>query len=125
MKYSTLGAAICFVILLATACKKENEQPELNLVGLWRGNIYTYGTLLVNKENGKCRMYFSTSYEDTAQASKIWDGNYVKTSRGYEFRFYSDTVVTCVLHTEEVSPQRITGKAFVLQAALDFELQKY
>jgi hypothetical protein len=125
MKNSTLGAAICFIILLATACKKDNDQAPVNMVGNWRGNIYTYATLLVTKENGKSRMYFSTAYEDTAQAGQIWDGNYIKTSKGYEFRFYNDTVVTCVLHTNEVSPQRITGKAFVLQAALDFELEKY
>jgi hypothetical protein len=116
--------AICFFILLATACKKEAGPSVANLAGEWRGNIYTFGTLLINKENGKSRIYVGTAYEDTTQASYIWDGTYVKTGKGYEFKFYSDTTVTCVLHTEDVSSQKMTGVAFILQAALDFELKK-
>lgn len=124
MKKSTLGAAVCFIILLATACKKENEQPAVNLTGQWRGNIYTMSALLINKENGKSRIYVSTLYADTATAGYKWDGTYTKTSKGYEFKFYNDTVVTCVLHAEDIAPQRISGVAFILAAALDFELKK-
>ena len=124
MKNKIFGTAICFVILIATACKKENDQA-INMTGNWRGNVHTFGTLLVAKENGKCRIYLSTLYEDTTQAGYTWDGEYAKTSKGYEFKFYNDTTVTCVLKDEQVSPQKITGTAFVLQAALDFELKKY
>jgi hypothetical protein len=110
-------------VLITVACKKENDTPT-SLAGQWRGNIYTMSAYLVNKENGKSRIYIGTLYEDTTSASYKWDGSYVKTSKGYEFKYYNDTVVTCVLHTEEVSPQRLTGTAFVLQAALDFDLKK-
>lgn len=110
--------------LITISCKKENDNPAPNLTGLWRGNIYTMSAMLINKENGKSRIYIGTLYADTTSASYKWDGSYVKTSKGYEFKFNSDTMVTCVLHTDQVAPQRITGTAFVLQAALDFDLKK-
>ncbi len=124
MKNSTLGAAICFIIFLATACKKDNDQAPVDVKGIWRGNMNTFQVMLINKENGKSRFFVSTSYQDTTLASYAWDGNYVKTSKGYEWKFYSDTTVTCVFHVDQLTSQKITGTAFVLQAALEFNLYK-
>lgn len=111
--------------LLTIACTKENNSPAFKPEGTWRGNIYTMSALLLNKENGKCRIYIGTMYEDTTNVSYAWDGNYTKTAKGYEFKFMNEGIVTCVLQADQVTSDKMQGKAFVLQAALDFDLKKY
>jgi hypothetical protein len=53
------AVAIGIVMLIAPACKKENDAPTYNAVGFWRGNAYLiHAGVLVNPNGATARIYF-------------------------------------------------------------------
>lgn len=67
-------AAVTAAFLLSS-CKKEKEAVSFQPVGYWRGNAYLYHTAILNKANGKARLYFRITGTDTANAVRA-DGWY-------------------------------------------------
>lgn len=62
--------------LLFVSCKKESNEVSFNPTGYWDGNAYIIHTAILNKENGKSRIYFRVFGNDTA-GSIIGDGSYI------------------------------------------------
>lgn len=73
--------------LLFVSCKKDSNAVSFNPTGYWNGNAYIIHTAILNKDNGKSRVYFRVFGNDTA-GSIIGDGSY--TIQGNRFKaFYA------------------------------------
>jgi hypothetical protein len=69
-KRFTAFAAVV-LLLLTTACKKENDSsPTYNPVGFWRGSVQVRHGGLLLKPGGEAAVYFSIYGNDTAAAVK-------------------------------------------------------
>lgn len=67
------------------SCKKETTEPSpvFNPVGYWRGNASHLHAAILNKSDGKSRIYFRIHGQDTAGAT-IGDGSYTFTGNTFK-----------------------------------------
>lgn len=94
------------------ACKKEKieEPPAFSAEGYWRGQTYLYSVAILNKGNGKSRLYFRIPGVDTAGAESKLDGNYTTTQNGIRATYYfPNTTGHFLLETYSASQNIITG----------------
>lgn len=110
-KRFTAFAAVV-LLLLATACKKEDNSPIHNPTGYWRGSVYVkHGALLV-KPGGEAALYFNVYGNDTAGAIKGY-GRY--TVSGNSLKAYgaiSGTNDTLFYYTNMETVDLMTGIFF-------------
>jgi hypothetical protein len=78
-------AILCSTVL--SSCKKEKVATSYNPVGYWNGNAYIVHTAILNKADGKSRIYFRVFGNDTA-GSIIGNGSYTLTGNSFK-AFYS------------------------------------
>lgn len=111
------------VVSTLLSCKKE-KTDNFNAQGFWRGNIYLLHLVVVNKENGKSRIYVGSSYGDTATAQQKWDGIYEIKGGHFHATYYDGELAVAALNSEKTAPNKIWGKGYILQSGLEFELTK-
>lgn len=120
MKKLVLALAVASMLL---SCKKETTE-NFKAEGFWRGNIYLLHLVIVNKENGKSRMYLQPTYGDTATATQKYDGVYEVKGNTFNAIYYEEGVAVAALNSDKTSPGKISGRGYVQQAGLQFELTK-
>ena len=118
-----LAAALAVVSMLLS-CKKETTTTDFKAEGFWRGNIYLLHLVIVNKENGKSRMYLQPPYGDTAAAAQKYDGVYEVKGNTFNATYYDGEMAVAALNSDKTAPGKIWGRGYVLQAGLQFELTK-
>lgn len=120
MKKLLLALAVAGTLL---SCKKE-KTDQFKAEGFWRGNIYLLSMVVVNKENGKSRIYLQSPYGDTAAASLKYDGVYEVKGNTFNAVYYEGEMAVAALNSDKTAPGKIWGRGYVQQAGLQFELTK-
>jgi hypothetical protein len=120
MKKLVLALAVASMLL---SCKKETTE-SFKAEGFWRGNIYLLHLVVVNKENGKSRIYVGSSYGDTATASQKYDGVYEVKGSSFIATYYDGDSAVAALESDKTAPGKIWGRGYILQSGLQFELTK-
>jgi hypothetical protein len=120
MKPLVLALAVASMLL---SCKKEKTEI-FQADGFWRGNIYLLHLVVVNKENGKSRMYIGSNYGDTSTAQQKYDGVYEVHGNYFEATYYDGEAAVGRLESDKTAPGKIWGRGYILQSGLQFELTR-
>lgn len=120
MKQLVFALAVAGTLL---SCKKE-KTDNFKAEGFWRGNIYLLHLVVVNKENGKSRMYIGSTYGDTATAQQKYDGIYEVQGKYFKATYYDGEAAVARLESDKTAPGKIWGRGYILQSGLQFELTK-
>lgn len=101
--------AICIVMLIATACKKENDSRTFNAEGYWRGNAYLIHAAMLVKPGGTARIYFGITGTDTAHAVHKGTGPCTITGNSIKAYAVSSSNDTIFVETTLESNDQMTG----------------
>lgn len=106
-KFTVIAMGI--VMLLAIACKKENDNPTtVNHIGYWKGNAYLMHVAMLVKPDGSVRTYFGITGTDTAHAVYVGSGPYAISGNKIKSYGVSGTD-TVFVETTLMSDDQMTG----------------
>lgn len=109
-KFTAIAMGI--VMLIATACKKENESRTFNAAGFWRGNAYLIHAAVLVNPNGTASIYFGIPGLDTAHAVHKGSGPCI--INGNSIKAYGVTPANDTLFAETTleSNEQMTGSMY-------------